>query len=151
VDMVDAFMGNIIPMPATSTKEKFDEMEERLKRAQTHGDFSAVAEALEEEGSESMMEYLRRYALAAVIDPVLVLEDDGDENHIPVTELTRFELLNIFNAEPNQQEAPVVSPERLEEFRGQQPAPAGDAAPAREDVRPETELVDAGNREVVSA
>jgi hypothetical protein len=150
IDMADAFFANMIPMPASGVRSKFEEMQKRMES----GDMSAVQEMLgetPEESAENMLKFLRRYAVAAVIEPVIVPEDDGVEDHIPVTELTRYELLNIWNAEPSEKEPPVVAPERVEEFRRPESAPDDQPALPREDVRSKAKLVDRGERETISA
>ena len=152
IQMSDAFFQNLIPMPAAGVKEKFDQMEKKLLLAQTEGDASGINQIFDEkEAGIDMLDYMRRYACAAVIDPVIVMEDDGNEDHIPVTELSRLELMKIFNADPSGKEPPVVLPERLEEFRRSEPDPADSVAHDGEDVREAPKFLDHGDREVITA
>jgi hypothetical protein len=150
VEMAEAFFGNLSPMPATAVRAKFEEMQKRLESGDTQA-ISAVFSESEDDSEFNMLSFLRRYVCAAVVEPKIVMEDDGNPEHIPVTELSRLELLNIWNADPAEKEPPVMDPERVEEFRGSEPEQDDPAPHARKDVRPETKLVDAGDREIITA
>jgi len=103
---------------------------------------------------EAMLESLRAYACAVVVDPVVVREADDDPTHVPVEFFTLEELLVILNARPPEAPAEAADVPRLTEdeaarFRGSAEAVATAAVPAGDDVSPAALGVDSPDVTIV--
>lgn len=93
---------------------------------------------------ELMLEALRWYACSVVADPVVVMTDDGNPDHVPVEVFTAEELFAIGYADPPADVVedptapePVVTEDDLARFPGSGGGDATDVAPPTgEDVRP---------------
>lgn len=88
------------------------------------------------EDREALLEALRFYCCAVVVDPVVVREPDGDPTHVAVELFSLEELFAILNAAPP---IPSVMAPRLSEadaarFRRDAATAADPAAPIGEDV-----------------
>lgn len=147
VSVLTLLFTNKIPMPLLGA---FAKMQQGIAPADLY--------ALPEQDRAEMVEVLRWYACAAVADPVLVMVDDGDPAHVPVTEaLTVEELFTISNAEPPADvvedpdaPVPVVTADDLARFPGRGARDeAGATAHAGQDVPPAAVSVGAPAVELV--
>lgn len=105
------------------------------------------------EDREALLEALRFYCCAVVVDPVVVREPDGDPTHVAVELFSLEELFAILNAAPPipSAMAPRLTEADAARFR-RDPAPGADpVAPAREDVPAAAVVVDPADVAVVHA
>lgn len=111
LDMVSAYMQNLIPMPLMAALDRLRAQSEKIAR-----DPSLVM-AVPQQDKEQTIELLRRYACAAVVDPHFVMEEDGDPDHAPITLLSSEQLLKIWQSSPRRDTLPEVSPATADVFR----------------------------------
>jgi hypothetical protein len=90
-------------------------------------------EALGVEHGRSLVDLLRTHACKVAIEPVLVMEDDGDPDHLPIRYLDVPKLMAIWTATAV---VPQVGPLAAAEFRFDERPNDADAAPVSESVRP---------------
>ncbi len=161
IDMTEAFFNNLIPLPAVGAKNKFDELQKKLEDAQATGQPAEALKVLEGEGD--FMEVLKRYASAAVIEPKVVVGEENYDKHLAhcnagedeicAHTLSRMELVTIFNESEGTSDEPVVSPDKVADFRGTagEPTEARELASVGEGIRSEAFVVDRGDRETYTA
>lgn len=73
-----------------------------------------IAAQLSDEQGVEFTSMLDRFACAVAIDPVIVMEDDGNADHLPVAQLDPREKLSIFlgvSGQPNPLDAPAQEPQ----------------------------------------
>jgi hypothetical protein len=152
IDATEAFFSSIISLPMLQMRDRFEEMERKAKNPEEI-DALKGAELINDMNETGMKEFLQKYAVAAVINPKIVMTEaeTKDQEALWVGELNQMELMTIWNAEPTGKEAPVISPEAAQEFRRTEQALDDPNVPPRENVRTETKLVDFGSREAISA
>lgn len=151
IDMMRLMMQNLIPFHLMDAAAKFQEMADRVSMAESlEKKMEEAKNSMDADHLRKTEEFLKRYAVAVVIEPKLVLVDDGNEDHLPVDDLTGDELMGIFYAAPMREEVAVTKDE-AEDFRGSEPAADGPAVLPREDVQPGPELLVAGDRETIHA
>lgn len=94
VDMVTAYMLGTLNLPLMAALGRLVQQAPRMAN-----DPSAMAEYSDEDKAQ-MIELMRRYACAAIKDPIFVLSPDGDPKHCDVTLLTSAQLLAIWASKP---------------------------------------------------
>lgn len=154
MDMMTMVMNNLIPMHLLDSAQKFEEMERKMVQAAKDGQSAVnVAKELDPSAMNETLKFLKHYATIIVIEPKIVTVDDGNEDHIPVDNLTAEELMNIFYARAAQDKegGPLVTKDEAHEFRGSEPVPTPEPRPTGKEVRKTAKLVDSGNREVIGA
>ena len=158
LDITTMVLQNLVPFSLLKAANQFEEMVRKL--GNIGGDALDTSEAALKELESinpsqltNMMDFLRHYAVVVVAEPVLVPDDDGNDDHIPVTDLSGDELLSIFYARPPQekeeQKSTVLTAEQAEEFRRSEPTAPRPAAQDGAEVRSEAQLVDTPEREFV--
>jgi hypothetical protein len=115
-----------LPMPLLTAARKFIE---------TRGD---PEEQLSEVNHEEVLKTLRNHALVVVVEPTVVVEEDQNPAHMPVSLFTLPQLLAIWNQTAV---LPKVGAAAAAEFRRQPDATLAHAVPARHEVRPSPEPV----------
>lgn len=144
LSVLTAVLTGNLPLRLMKAGEKF---------AAEHGDatYAEMADALGKKENAETAEMIDRVVCIASLDPKVVMEGDGDPNHMLITELEFDERMAIFKevtqpaalaAAPITPEIPELRTEEArEEFRGAvAPAPSA-PAPARQDVQPAPERV----------
>jgi len=160
LDMTTMVLEQLIPFDLLRAANKFESMvNEVAKIGQQISQSDEVAdkallelEKLNPAELKTMVDFLRHYAVVVVMDPILVLKDDDNLDHLPVTEISGDQLMAIFYARPPREEgAPVaITAEQAEEFRRSEPAVPSPDVPVGESVQREAELVDYTDREGIS-
>lgn len=154
MDMMTMVMNNLIPMHLLDSAQKFEEMERKMVQAAKDGQSAMnVAKDLDPTAMQETLKFLKHYATVIVIEPKIVAKDDGNEDHIPVDNLTAEELMNIFYARSTQEKegGPLVTKDEAQEFRGAESVPTPDPRPNGKEVRKAAKLVDRGTREAIGA
>jgi hypothetical protein len=155
IDMTTLVLGNLIPWPLLQAAQKFETMVVEVGQTEVEKRDAVAAEAmkkLDPKELEKMLQFLRHYACVMVLEPTIVMEDDGNEDHLPVAELSGDELMAIFYATPPGEEKPTtISLESAQDFRGPEPTAADSIPQAGDDIRTEAVLVDYGDREAIGA
>jgi hypothetical protein len=158
MDMMTMLLNNAMPLPMLDSAMNFEaQLAANAEKRKADGlppqtqleQYAQVDKTL----MRDMLDAMRQYAIIHVVKPVIVQEDDGNPEHIPVTMLTSDQLLGIFYASPEgeEKEAPVINKDEATEFRGPQPLAAAHARPVGAPVRPEAELLDLPERKAISA
>lgn len=157
-DMMTMLMNGAMPMPLIEAAMNFErEMTAAQKRRKEEGlPPQSTAEqyaTMDKNLVNDMMTSMRHYAVIHCVNPVMVLKDDGDPNHLDVHLLSASQLFAIFYASPDgeEKEAPIITSDEAKEFRGSPAPDAGDAGPNRSEVRATAKLLDLPQREVISA
>lgn len=143
VDVVTAYMTGLLPMPLMVALGKIQASSEELRNNPT----PEAMEKLSAEEKAQAIELMRRYACAAIKDPVFVMEDDGHPDHCDIMLLNSDQLLKIWNAvppglKPGEGALPnsEVTPAKAVAFRQrktkarQSPQDGGEIRPASEPV-----------------
>ena len=159
LDITTMVLQNLVPFSLLKAANQFEEMVRKLGNIGTGDALDTSDAALKELESinpsqlTNMMDFLRHYAVTVVAEPVITEKEDGNEEHISVTDLSGDELLSIFYARPSQekeeQKPTVLTVEQAEEFRRPEPAAISPASQDGPEVRPEAQLVDTPEREFV--
>jgi hypothetical protein len=155
MDMMTMVMNNLVPLHLLDAATKFEEMEKKMSQAMKDGDAAlSVAKEVDPTALADTMKFLKHYAIIVVVEPKIVAEDDGNEDNIPVEDLTAEELMAIFYARaPGEEEeaGPLLNREEADEFRGAAPDAASETGPASETVQSEAEHVAPRKREAIHA
>jgi hypothetical protein len=124
VDMTTLVFEGLVPMPLLAAAQKLTGHD-----AEPMDAFGQM----DDDTKSGFMTTLRRYAVKAVVNPVVVLQDNGNDDHMAVEDFSFTELITIWNATAH---VPLVTPAAAERFRvrPQQLSPVD--VPPREDVRP---------------
>jgi hypothetical protein len=131
LDLSVMLFEGLLPMSMLGAAQKFTQ---RTASADPLGQLTNI----EDTDRAAFMTVLRKHATVAVVEPKLVLVDDGNPDHLPVELLTLTDLMAIWTATAI---SPVLDPDAAAEFR-RQPAPDVDPAlQLGEDVRPTAEPV----------
>ncbi len=140
-------MSGVLTTDILSSAQRMEKRFEGLSAEDSDAAFNALAD----ESRQDMKRMLEAVACAVVIDPVIVPVDDGNDDHLPVSELDSTELLAIYAALKQRPalvtpvQAPVLPDTSTEvareTFHQEQPADVDPAAPAGDDLPPSTELV----------
>lgn len=110
IDLTSAYMQGLLPSPLMAALGRLIRYGQRLS-----GDASFI-EQVPSEDKALTLELMRRYACAAIIDPVFVMDDaDPDPNHCPVAMLTSDQLVKIWQSGP-----PNANPATVQEVRADQ-------------------------------
>jgi hypothetical protein len=137
-DMALLMFEGRIPMPMLVAVQRMIEM--------PHASAMERVLSLGEDNSRTLLDVLRRHVCNVVLEPFLVMTDDGDPDHLPVDYFDIPKLMLIWNATAV---LPRVTPVEAATFRGRArpdvtPAPPNSAhvpaAPQQLD-RPDVELV----------
>lgn len=130
LDMVQAYMQNLIPMPLMQALDRLRVHSKRLEEDPTQ------ILSVPQQDKEQTIELLQRYACACVVDPIFTMTDDGDPAHCPITMLTSDQLLKIWQSGPKIVPRPEVSAAEADRFSGGRPpilapvvVPDGDEVP----------------------
>jgi len=139
-DMTVLVFDGRVPMPMLQAVQKMIEMPE--------SDPMGRIAALGDEG-KSLVDVLRNHAVKVVISPVLVLEDDGNPDHLPVGYLDIQQLMSIWQATAVVPQVGVAAAAR---FRPRAAADDAHAVPDGAHVPPATQplAVAEPEREVVT-
>lgn len=130
VDLVNAYMENLIPLPLMSALDRL-----RAKTQELLENPTALVTVDPGEKAKSI-ELLRRYACAAIVEPTFVMEDDGNPDHVPITVLSHDQLLRVWLSKPeNPNPSMEVDPAVAERFRV-----AGESLEAPPAVPPQSEV-----------
>lgn len=118
-----------VPMPMLTAVQKMIEMPNAsaVERIQALGD-----------GGKDLVRVLREHACKVVLKPILVMEDDGNPEHLPIQYLDVNQLMVIWSATAVVPQIGVAAAAR---FRPRVAADDDPAVPAREDVQPAPEPV----------
>ncbi len=157
LDFTTIVLTNMMPFHLLKAAQKFENMQRTIATAlddkgEPEGVKAAdVLNALDPKDLDSMTEFLRRYACIVVVEPRLMPEDDGNPEHLSVTELSGDELMAIFYARPPaaRKDAPVVDQTQAEEFRRAEPAAPHPLPQGSAGVRDAAKLLDFPEREAI--
>src|SRR5688500_11162526 len=94
IDLTSAYMMGYVTLPLMAAVGRLIELGKQVK--ENPEKFAEVPDA----DRKDSMELMRRYACAACIDPVFVLEDDGNPDHVPVSLLSGDQLVAIWKSGP---------------------------------------------------
>jgi hypothetical protein len=124
-DMTVMVFEGRIPMPLLVAVQKMIEMPgasptERLA-------------ALGEAHSRELVDVVREHAIKVVLQPVLVLEDDGNPDHLPVGLLTLTQLIHIWSETAV---VPLMTAQTAADFRAGARTPDAPVLPDGEAVQP---------------
>jgi hypothetical protein len=147
LDVPSMILMGLIPLPMLQAAGKFEEMQGKISENSTAME---VLEVIDPEDQKKFVEFLRQFACEVVLEPTIVLEDDGIEDHLPVTELDINELMAIWNAGPTKED-PIVSTASAEEFHRAEPDAHAHDVPRGEDVRAEAKLMAGADRDFITA
>jgi hypothetical protein len=157
-DMMTMLMNGAMPMPMIEAAMNFErEMTAAQQKRKEQGlPLQTTAEqygSMDKNLVNDMMTSMRHYAVLHCMNPVMVLKDDGNPDHLDVNLLNASQLFAIFYASPEgeEKEAPVITSDEAKEFRGSPATDISDARPSGKKVRPPAELLDLPEREVISA
>lgn len=157
-DMMTMLMNGAMPMPMIEAAMNFEkEMTAQRKKRRDEG--LPMQTQAEQYGSmdknliKDMLTAMKHYAVIHCVKPVMVLQDDGNPEHLDVNLLSATQLFGIFYASPpgEEKEGPVITADEAEEFRGESAPDAGNAGPNRSEVRSSAKLLDLSQRETISA
>lgn len=154
MDMMTMVMNNLIPMNLLDSAQKFEEMERKMVQGAKDGTSAIdVAKDLDPSAMAETLKFLKHYATVIVLEPKIVAKDDGNEDHIPVDNLTAEELMNIFysRAANDKEGGPLLTKEEAQEFRGSEPVSPAESGSNGQAVRQAAKLVDRGTRDAIGA
>lgn len=123
-----------LPMPMLAAVQKMIEM--------PNASPAERVEALGKENGRVLVEVLREHVCRVALKPKIVMEDDGNEQHLPVTLFDTQTLMRIWTATAV---VPQVSQLAAATFREPASAVPADAAPDGHDVPPAAAPVAEGN------
>lgn len=144
LSVLTAVLTGNLPLRLMKAGEKF---------AAEHADatYAEMADLLGQPEHADTGEMINRVVCIASLDPKVVMESDGDPNHMLITELEFDERMAIFKevTQPAALDATLAVPElpelrteaAREDFRGTEPPTPPAPAPARQDVSPTAERV----------
>ena len=150
--MTDLVLQQLIPLNMLQAALKFNAI---MANAEKTVNAAEEAEKVSKESPftpqviEETREFLRRYACAVVVEPKIVMEDDGNEDHLPVDELTYDDLSLIFKASPDSEKEAPVTKEQAEDFRRGEPGVSPDVLAPQQGVSKTAVLVDHPDRETI--
>jgi len=155
--MTTMVMEGLIPMKLLQAAQKFEQLTDAVNKGiATDGTNGGAAALADFDGTitKESLDFLRHYASVVVVEPKIVMEDDGNPDHLPVTELEAEELMGIFYATPPDQSEKekevVLTTEAAEDFRGKAwPEFATPAVRPVEDVPATPEFLDLPEREAI--
>lgn len=157
-DIVSLVVNGVLPLTLLKAAEKFREIQRGIGDVLSGDAAPDVSDKLSEQlkfikeaEDAGFLEFFRRYACATVVEPKLTLEDTGAVNELWVGELDLTQLITIHNIGQGTVDLPVMPRDAAEEFRRSEQTVHGDDVPAREDVRPEPQLVVIGDRDAIYA
>ena len=142
VSLAELLFTGYIPLPLAQAVESLEPISEDDSLTAEAQGAKLMARPAEERAA--LVDVARRWICVASVDPVFVLEDDGQPDHVPVRMLWKFEeLMAIFRAlkgqplatDPNQVPAPLHGAAAAD-FRESDRGPAAAAVRAGEDVPP---------------
>lgn len=145
MDMAQLVVAGVLPLPMLKAAQEFEHVQDRM--IDSNDPIGALSE-VDIHARESFVQLLQAFACKAVIEPVIVPEDDGDENHLPVTFLTMAQLLKIWNTQEGVAN-PVIDRDDATEFRRSEPELPADDVPPGKDVRAEAEFVAVSDHEYI--
>lgn len=161
LDITTMVLQNLIPFNLLKAANKFEEMARNLATvaptvldSEGNGGEDAIneLEKIDPGQLQDMMEFLRHYAIVIIAEPKITMEDDGNPDHLPVSELDGDELMAIFYSRPPEgmgKEPTQLTVAEAEEFRRPEPTVADSSVPDGEAVRAEAKLVDTPEREFI--
>lgn len=138
MDPMQMIFEGLLSLPMLRAAQKFEDIQAKFSSNDEAEKEKATEDFLKAEEKEQFLHMLRDYACKHVIEPVVVMEEDGNPDHLPVSEFELSELLAIFNSSPTRNQEVVRI---AEEFRGSEPSTSGVVVPNGEDIRTTPELV----------
>lgn len=135
LDMTAMFFEGLVPMPLLRAVQKMTGA--AIGEDPDPSEIDRLGQLTDAEKADVLL-LLRRHAVAAVVAPVVVLEDDGNEDHLPVELFNLMDLMEIWGPTASIPK-PKVTPVEAARFRPGATAQPGPAVPDGESVRPEAE------------
>ena len=122
-DMTVLIFDGRVPMPLLVAVQKMIDMADASPTERLA--------ALGAEHAAALVDVVRAHALEVVLRPKIVLEDDGNPDHLPIALLDLTQLIKIWSATAV---VPMVTAAQAAEFRASGSADDGDAARNGQDV-----------------
>ncbi len=151
LDMLTLFLQGAVPTPLMAALSKMQAVRAEIGDDPTG---NKLMDAMGEDDRSNLVKLLRRYACLAIKDPVVVEEDDGDPQHVPVEVFSHAQLLAIWSARPPGMTTPRLNEAQLSTFPGPDGGSDAPAVPDGEAIRPEAIIVDrpgGGTVEIIGA
>jgi hypothetical protein len=138
-DMTLLLFEGRVPMPMLAAVQKMIDL--------PNASPAQRVEALGAEHGRALVDLLRQHACRVSIEPLIVMQDDGDDNHLPVSFLDTPKLMLIWQATAV---VPEVNPAQAASFRAGERVDDAPPAPVRQNLPRKTIRVDTPEYDFVS-